>query len=774
MTMVLILNTLFVSAQPVQTIRGKVMDRDTKSLLPGANILLLNTDPLIGTSTEEDGSFRLEKVKIGRYDVKVTFLGYEDIVIYNVIVGSGKEIILTIEMFESIVSMKAVEIVGNGHKSETINQMASVSARSFTVDETKRYAGSFNDPARMAMGYAGVTPNFFGSNDIVIRGNSPQGLLWRLEDVDIPNPNHFGGEGSTGGPISMLNSTTLSNSDFFTGAFPAEYGNAFSGVFDVKMRNGNNEKREYTLQMGLIGVEAGAEGPIGQSNGSSYLVNYRYSTLELLNKLGVKVVGDAIPEFQDLSFKVNIPSRKLGVINLFGIGGLSKIHFDEKNDEEVNYGYSDYTRDMAAIGISQSLPLSDKIYLRSVIAWAGTRNTYDEYVNHHSKDFYLYDRDRFINHNVCASSVVNYKANSHHFLKTGIRYKHLSFDMLSKHYDERKEALVTSLEDQGNSYSIQVFAGDRYRISDTWTLNGGIHFLYFGLNRHYSIEPRLGLRWDFAPAQAVTAGFGIHSRMESVSTYMAWTDLPGAGNFRLNNNLDFIRARHYVLGYENRLSEDLFLKAEIYFQDLFNVPIEPGDSSVYSILNQFDWYTRKQLVNEGNGYNYGIELSLEKYFSKNYYFLITGSLFNSKFQAGDGKWRNTVYNGNYVFNVLAGKEFRLGKASKNRTLMVSTKASWAGGHWYTPVDLDESRERGYTVLDESSYLSIQARDYFRLDIKAAVRRERPKSTHVIEMDIQNVTNTQNTAGVYYDVAEDRADEWTSTGIIPTLNYRIEF
>jgi len=775
LTVILLSFISHLNGQPLtQTIRGVIIDKDTKITLPGANVVVLNTNPLLGGSTGVDGKFKIENVPVGRHDVMVTFLGYEDIIIPNIIVGSGKEPVITVELTEKLITMKEVEINGNGHKSEIMNKMASVSARSFTVEETKRYAGSFNDPARMAMNYAGVAPNVTGNNDLIIRGNSPMGLLWQLEGVEIPNPNHFGGEGATGGPISILNSTMLTNSDFFTGAFPAEYGNAFSGVFDIRMRNGNNEKREYSIQAGLLGIDVAAEGPFAKSSNGSYLVNYRYSTLAMLNGLGIKVVGDAVPKFQDISFKINIPTKRSGIFTLFGIGGLSQISFEDETEEGNVYSKADVDRDMIAVGLSNTYSFSDKTYLKSILTYSGLRNLYTENTNIGKTSFYLCDKDRFYKERIGASFTLNHKINSQHFLKAGFIGSRINYSMLSDMWDESEEALVSELNDKGDSYLIQSFVNWKYRITEDLSMNSGVHYIYYTLNGKSSIEPRLGMRWQFNKKQALSAGFGMHSRVESLATYLANVEDDMGNLYQYNKDMDFLKALHFVLGYDNRLNENLYIKTEIYYQHLYDVPVEDVPEGVYSILNQSEWFTRKDLSNNGKGYNYGVELSLEKYFSNSYYFMVTGSLFESKYLPEDGKWRNTTFNGNYVFNILGGKEFPVGDPSKNRTLTVSAKGTWAGGHWYTPIDLEESREKQYTVPDENRYLEVQAKDFLKLDLKVSLRRERPKSTHVVEMDIQNITNSMNPAGVYYDRAMDREETWTSMGIIPTLNYRIEF
>ena len=208
----------------------------------GAAVVVVDSDPLIGITTDIDGKFNLPNVKVGRVDLKITYLGYAPRTLSGIELFSGKELVLNVEMQEMVMKKDEVVVKASRRKEEALNTMATVSARVFSTEEASRYAGTRNDVSRMATNFAGVRGANDATNDIVIRGNSPTGLLWRLEGVDIPNPNHFGNLGSTGGPVSMLNSNVLSNSDFLTGAFPSDYGNGLSGVFDLRMRHGNNEK----------------------------------------------------------------------------------------------------------------------------------------------------------------------------------------------------------------------------------------------------------------------------------------------------------------------------------------------------------------------------------------------------------------------------------------------------------------------------------------------------------------------------------------------------
>lgn len=358
LTLVLSAGILFsaTSQQPTQNIRGQVVDKATNNSLPGANVVVVDSDPLIGTTTDANGYFTLEEVPAGRVSLKVSFLGYDTKYLENIYVSAAREKVLEIELEEKTISMEAVEIKGRSKK-QPVNELTSASARAFTVEETERFAGSRNDVARMASNYAGVATPDDSENGIVIRGNSPNGLLWMLEGVEIPNPNHFGAMGASGGPVSMLNNNVLAKSDFMTGAFPAEYGNAYSGVFDLQMRHGNYQEHDFTGQLGFNGFELGAEGPVDRENNASYVANYRYSMLSIMSEIGLDFgTGSAIPYYQDANFNLNYPTNNSGTFTLFGVWGKNRINFvnSENNGDSGFYGNDSFDlynkNSMATIG----------------------------------------------------------------------------------------------------------------------------------------------------------------------------------------------------------------------------------------------------------------------------------------------------------------------------------------------------------------------------------------------------------------------------------------
>jgi CarboxypepD_reg-like domain/TonB-dependent Receptor Plug Domain len=257
--------TIQINAQITQTLRGTIIDKAAETPLVGAAIVVDKITPQLGAIADENGNFEIKNVPTGRHQIIVSFIGYNAQTLTNIVVNAGKETVLDIKLEESVQLLNAVTVLGKVEKSQTLNELATISARQFNVEEVQRYSGGRNDVSRLAANFAGVAISNDSRNDIVIRGNSPVGVLWRLEGVPIPSPNHFSTLGTTGGPVSALNPNMIRNSDFLTSAFPSEYGNATAGVFDIGFRNGNKEKMEFTAQLAAFsGLEAMIEGPLSK------------------------------------------------------------------------------------------------------------------------------------------------------------------------------------------------------------------------------------------------------------------------------------------------------------------------------------------------------------------------------------------------------------------------------------------------------------------------------------------------------------------------------
>ncbi len=767
---------LVISQNLTQTVRGRVVDTDAKTGLQAATVVVPGTDPALGALTDADGYFSIPQVPVGRIDLKIRMLGYDEKIVPNLLIVSGKETVLEIEMRESFTTLSEVVIVAGEDKSKNANEMSLVSARGFSVEETKRYAGAINDPARMVASYAGVNSDGSGNNDIIVRGNNSQNIQWRLEGVEIPNPNHFAQEGFTGGPISALNSQMLANSAFYTGAFAPQYGNALAGIFDMKLRKGNNEKREYSFSVGVLGTDITLEGPISKAQKSSYLLNYRYSTLAFLDQLKV-VDFKGVPTYQDLSFKVFIPTQKLGTFSIFGLGGNSSIdqeYFDDQDQEVLQETY--YLKSRIAIGgLTQFLPVNDKLYFQNTVSYSLNGSGQLAKRPQELETLKEYQRTDLENQVLRFASTANIKLSRKQQFQAGIIYSRYNFDLSGRYFDDLTQVYVQNQNNNGNADLAQGFMSWKWRISERFSVVNGIHFQKTSQNNRVSFEPRSALRWELGNGQALTGGFGVHSKMTALPNYFTLINDASGTPGMPNQGLDMSKAMHYVIGYENKLAPNLFLKAEAYYQHLYQIPIDPNPASSYSLLNLNEAFTDRALVNEGKGRNYGVEVTLERYFNRNFYFLVTASLYDSRYVAGDGVWRNTRFNGHYLGNVLIGKEFILNKnKGGNQVIGINTRTALLGGRRLLPIDLDASIAAGRSVYVESKAFEQKNDDVFTVNFSILYRLNNPKVSHEIKFDVQNLTGKQAVIDQYFDPASGKIMDINQLATFPVLSYILNF
>jgi hypothetical protein len=780
--LLLFVGSLF-SQTLTQTIKGTVVDKQSQTGLPGVAVQVEGTKPVIGIITDGEGHFRLTQVPLGRWQVRFQYLGYREKSV-TIVLNAGKEAVLNIELEESVIQTEEVVITGEQDKTKTNNKMSTVSARVFSAEEAARYAGSRNDPARMAANFAGVSGSNDSRNDIIIRGNSPTGILWRLNGLDIPNPNHFGNAGSTGGPISILNNNTLENSDFMTGAFAADYGNATSGVFDLKMRQGNKDKFEFLAQAGFNGFELGAEGPFKKEKNASFLVNYRYSTLSIFKALNIDFgTGAAIPQYQDLTFKTDLITKKAGKFSWWGIGGLSYVALlesDKKPGQDL-FGFSArdtyFRSNVGASGVSHTYLFKNNAYIKTNAGISANVNLIQadriDTSFRTPKNLKPEYRQETRNIKYAINSIYNRKISARDFFNAGIYadfYQTLFVD--SNDFLFGENTFVTLRDYKGKTALVRAFAQWQHKFSDKFMITLGLHNQYFHLNQSQALEPRGGLRYSINNKQSISFGAGLHSQLQPMYIYFA-SDSSGGKRTETNRNLDFTRAAHSVIAYDHTLGNNFRFKSEIYYQYIYRAPVKstPDYFSALNLGADFTSPNVNNLVSRGTGYNYGLELTLEKFYSQGYYFLFTSSLFDSKYRGGDRVWRNTAFNGNYVVNLLCGKEIRI---NERHAISLDARGTYAGGKYYTPVDLAASRAQKREVLDISNAFGEKYPDYFRLDIKPGYRYNSKKITHEISVDIQNVTRHLNVFQQSYDIINERVKTDYQLRFFVIPQYRILF
>ncbi len=771
-----------------QTVRGTVLDKISEKPLQGATVSLL--DSKIATFTDAGGKFILKKVPVGRIKIAVTFSGYKEVVIPELLVTAGKEVILDISLEQNI--KEAGEIIIKGSrvkKGNASNEYATASARSFNVEEVTRFAGGRNDPSKLVSNFAGVVASSDARNDIVVRGNSPAGVLWRIEGIPSPSPNHFATMGTTGGPISALNTNALKTSDFYTGAFPAEFGNANAAVFDIQLRNGNADKHERTLQLNAFsGLELMLEGPLSKKkNGSSYLLGYRYSFVQIGGNLGLNVGTKAIPRYQDFVYNIQFTKSKAGKLNVFGMGGRSGIDFIGKELDTTDFfGRQDQDAysisNFLTVGAKHTIDAGKKSYIRTVVTYTQQRVDFDQYqyptpVPPYNNRWQITDvRDR--NKTFRVSSFINTKVNTKFSWRAGVTAEF--FNLQTKVRDKEglpESAPFRTVRDLNDNFNLlQYFAQGRYQFNEKISVTAGLHGMYFNFNNSSILEPRAAITYKINSANSIYFSYGLHGQLQPFPVYLFQTTATGSTD-QLNRKLDFTKAHHYVLGYERRMKNDWRIKTELYYQYLTHVPVD-AFASGFSMLNaggDFTFPERTGLISKGTGTNSGAELTLEKFLNKGFYVLTSISVFDSKYKGSDGVERNTTFNYGYVANVLGGYEYKMGKQKRN-ALTLDVRFSNIGGRYATPVNVAASLAAGREIQDETKFNSEKLSNYLRLDTKFGFRlnSKKRKVSQTFYFDMQNVTNHQNIFLRRFNAERGTVGNVYQIGFFPDVLYRIQF
>jgi hypothetical protein len=781
------------SQELTQSISGTVKDVITDEPLPGANIVIIGSSPVIGTTTDIDGKFKLENIPVGNVSLMITYVGYKPVEILNRDLRPGKTLILNILMDEMVVSGQEVEIVGKLDKRGTINSQTSVSTRTFSVDETRRYAGSRGDVARMASNYAGVQVASDSRNDIVIRGNSPSGVQWKLDGMEIPNPNHYGAFGSTGGPVSILNNNQLENSDFLTSAFPAEYGNSLAGVFDLRLKNGNPDEYEFMGMIGFNGFEIGAEGPFSKNSDASFIGNYRYSTMEIFDLIGMDFgTGTAVPKYQDFSFKVNVPTKKAGTFSVFGMGGKSEIEFlDSKRDtNEVDFyggeGWDLYTgSEMMVVGFNHQISINKSAVVKTGLSFSHHHYWVEQdSIVATTKDIVPYYYSDFKENRIQLNTSLRKRINVKNNFQLGIAFNHYINDLHDSVFMETNNDFMSLTDYNGTSDLIRPYLMWQYKANNNLTFNIGVDYMLYTFNSTSSLEPRAGIIYQINEGSKLSFAYGLHSQILPATTYNRESYIGNNQYATMNKDLDLQKSHHFVLGYDHYFNQYLRIKSEIYYQYIFDAAVNAHEKDTYSLLNQgadFYIWNPDTLESTGTGTNYGLELTAEHFLKNGFYFLATGSLFESKYKGSDGIERNTAFNTNFVTNLLAGKEWELkSKKSKKKSKVQQwvvggdLKLNWAGGRRYTPIDEEQSKIEHKPVYITDETYDKKFPNYFRTDIKVYYKVRSKKSNYEFGIDVQNIFNNQNIYSQNFNTSTGEIYYTYQLGIMVIPYFRIEF
>ena len=751
-----------------QTIRGVVIDSKTNMPIEFVTVRIIGSNSL-GTTTDSLGRFRIDHVPVGRCNLQASFVGYNASILNEIPVTSSKEVYLEIPLDENVHSLDEVVIHPEVRKDKPLNAMAITGGRMISMEEAGRFANGFDDPARLTTAFAGVAGSI-GTNAIAIRGNSPQFTQWRLEGVEIPNPTHFADvSGLGGGFLSALSTQVVGNSDFYNGAFPAEYSNALSGVFDMHIRNGNNQKYEHTFQLGIMGIDLASEGPLSKKQGSSYIFNYRFSTTSLATG------NDINMKYQDLAFKLNFPTKRAGTFSLWGIGLIDRNKPEaeerEKWETQADRQSGETNLDKAAAGVTHKYLINTDTYIRSSLA--ATYSQDHTIANQQTEDDRIVPVGDIRNSkwDVVFNSYLNKKFSPRHTNRTGITITELKYDLDYKvsPYLGLNKPMEQISKGSGESTVFSAYSSSVINLSNNLTTSLGVTGQYFTLNKNWSIEPRVALKWKINPAHSLAAAYGLHSRRERLDYYFVEQIINGKKES--NRYLDFSKAHHFGFTYDWNINQSLHLKIEPYYQYLFHIPVE--ENSSFSIINYEEFYLDRILTNTGIAKNYGIDITLEQYMKNGFYYMITASLFKSKYRGGDRIWRNTRLDKSFLVNLLAGKEWMVGRLKQN-VLSVNGRLFFQGGGRYTPVDEEKSQEEKDIVFDESKAYTKRFNPSINGDVSISFRINKKRVSHEFSLKILNVGMRTGMHFYQYNERTSVVEEKDGAGLIPNISYKIYF
>lgn len=759
------------------SIGGEVIDRDSRQPLVGATISLTADDYFNGTVTDERGRFEVKNVPPGRYRIEVSYLGYETESLSNVLHTSARALSLDLSLRRTSVITDEVVVRPIKTDSDPGNEFALLSARSFSVEETQRYAASVNDPGRLAVGFPGVQPQRDTRTDIFVRGNSASGVSWRLMGVDIPNPNHFARIGSSGGGISIFSASLLATSDFSSGAFPAEYGNALAGVFDMHFRRGDMYNRQYTLRAGILGLDFAAEGPL-KIGESSYLVNYRYSTLGILNELGIHLVGPRISNtFQDLSFMTHfsLPDSR-HQFSIWGIGGISREN--ERAEEDINNWktYTDYqtyefNTNMGAIGLRHTFSIDDQSFLTNSIALMGQQIEFRYDTLNTDLQSFTVDDQLHRDSRITLASTYHRSLSPELRLKAGIQTSLIFYDFFREEYQFESRSQQTIIDGSGTTGLLEAYGQISWIPTARWHFTAGLRSMHFALNNTTSVEPRMAVRYQLSSKHRVGLAYGLHAMTLPLGSY--FTRTTGIEDRFPNIDLDLLRSHHLVFSYSIDFAEGWRIGAEAYLQFLEKVPVVDDPDRTYWYLNEIQSFATEALVSKGKGFNRGVDITLERFFNRGIFMILSGSIFNSEYEALNGKRYSTQFNSRYAGTGMGGYELDLGEGN---SLQFGAKVIYTAGLPIHPLLENAEFNDRNPPLDESRPFSIQVEDYFRTDVRLAWRKNYPASSFLLALDIQNVSSRENVDIVRRQYDPD-LNEWVYNrlaGITPLISFQLEF
>ena len=752
---------------PTQTLRGTVVDAVTTQPVIGAELRLTADSSVFLAVSDDYGKYVFTELPVGRYILNTYALGYEAAEVPGILIESAKPTVFRLELRTGTTELAGVTVAA------PVAALQPVGTELITIEQVNRFPATFYDPARLAASYAGVANTSDQANGLSVRGNSPTTLQWRLEGVEIVNPNHTPNAGTFsdrttlyGGGVNILSAQLLGNTQLHKGPFAARYGNAVGGVLDMELRRGNTESRARAAQISLVGIDLSAEGPLFKNSEASIVSNLRYSFTGILAELGADFGGEEI-RFYDAATSAYLPVGNRGAyFDVIAVYGQSSNRFngpaEDTIQEEKDLRRIDFEAQTSILGATFVQPVGTAAVLKSTFVYSGLGA--DRLVAR-TADAAVVEGETVDQHKLAFHTGWAQRLSSQSKLNAGV---YVTGHLFDARYFGGPEDLVDALPDAA---LIEGYAEWTRRWTPQWRMQLGLSAQYYSYGaNNKALEPRISVAYTPARAHRLTAAYGLHSQLNSPLLYLRPTGTLTADL----EVLGFRRAHHATLAYEWFGPRDRRVTAAFFYQDHFDVPIGgSGSVPAFSAFNLTDGVGQTLLTNGGTGRNYGAELTFEQRLRADWYFLLNGTYFRSQFGRSDNAtYSNGRFDGRYLVNATVGKEWPTKRAG--RFLGLNGRLNYFGGYRAQPIDLEASRAAGRTVFGGSGLFTEAPDRYFRIDTRLYWKLNHPKRTTTLALDIQNVTATENLAFRYYDSFLDEIVERTQLGLIPNLTYRVEW
>jgi hypothetical protein len=742
--------------QPKGTIKGKVVDGESKLDLVGAQIFI--REHKAGISTDGKGYFEIHDVPVGSYSITCNYIGYEKIVKTDIIVRTERETFVNIEMQASSIEISGSTVTA-GYFSEI--QTQPLSAINFSSEEIRRAPGAAGDVSRIIFGLPSLAKINDTKNSLIVRGGSPVENGFYVDNIEIPNINHFPTQGSTEGPIGILNVDFIEDVNFNCGGFTAEYGNSLSSIMDLKFREGNRSRTDIQIDMSMQGFGGMVEGPLDGGKGS-YLISARRSYLDLLLGMMNETVG--VPTYSDVQGKVTYDLSEQHKLSLVDVFSDDRQTMNQKNalDSKTINIYPEYGSYSNTGGVNWQWIWGKNGFSQTSLAHTYSKTDVNFIQTRNAK---LLMRNASIEQELKIRNTNHWLLNARNKFNFGFdaNYDLIDYDQFYNAYQDILGNSTPMFNLNKSIHSLQggVFIDYTCQLLDRVTISPGSRIDYYQYTHETKFSPRFSLTYHFDDITSLTGSYGIYYQN------IPWVIAAQKESF---SNLNTPRADHYVLSFNRLLTESTRLTVELYNKEYRDFPMDPTQPSQFlfdqAVVEQV-FLNHATLVSAGKAQSYGIEATVQKKMAENIYGLIAGSYYRSNYSGLNGKQYDRVYDNKFNFAIEGGYKM-------NEKWEFSLRWLYAGGAPYTPFDEQSSLATHKGVFDASRINDARLPDFHSLNLRVDKRYYFESTTLTVYLSIWNAYGRKNIAAYTWNEVKDQIMEEEMWGTLPVFGIKYEF